>query len=364
MNQKELDFSWNELYPENPIYSQLHERALDYVRILDNSTRKNDTLSWYRKNLPDMLPKIKVLADWNFSIIGKYYWMLNRGARFSTETTNWLNEKVDRVHQRAEEQYIEQQRIDKLRSYNQKYSHDYLEKSSGQEFAMAMEETLLDGRYYKDPTIVWKMLVNSELKTSILKIVIINLQNFVNEYNDYSDEEISEMFQNRKEFETNRDLYIELLTVAEKYQDAFIIRRKNASVKKKAKKKRSGNAALKATYKVNYKKDDATLNLTSIDPILIVGATGLLVYNTKTRKIGLFFAADKTGLQVKGTTIQNFDAEKSQQKILRNPEVQLETFRKITMKRSELILRDNIKATSSKLTGRINADTILMSYWK
>ena len=116
----------------------------------------------------------------------------------------------------------------------------------------------------------------------------------------------------------------------------------------------------KLIAKLNYAKNDTTNKLVSINPVDIIGATELWVYNTKTRKLGKYVAEDMGGaLGVKGTAITGFNESKSVQKTLRKPEVQLKDF----LAAGKIELRkfmDNIKATEIKLTGRINLDTVLL----
>ena len=97
----------------------------------------------------------------------------------------------------------------------------------------------------------------------------------------------------------------------------------------------------------------------SISPTEIVGAGQLWVFNTKTRKIGVYHAQDAGGLTMKGTTIQSFDESKSIQKKLRKPEKDLLNI----LQSGKVALRNfmsNVRAKESKLTGRLNADTILL----
>jgi hypothetical protein len=132
---------------------------------------------------------------------------------------------------------------------------------------------------------------------------------------------------------------------------------------KKATKKaavRKPPAKEKLVKGLKYLKQDAGMKLVSINPVDIVGAEQLWVYNVKTRKIGKYVAEDQGGvLGVKGTTITGFDANKSVQKTLRKPEEQIKAF----LASNKVELRkflDNIKTTEIKLNGRINADTILL----
>jgi hypothetical protein len=105
------------------------------------------------------------------------------------------------------------------------------------------------------------------------------------------------------------------------------------------------------------------LNLKSVDTKQIIGATQLWVYNTKTRKLGVYHAEDAGGFQVKGTSLTNFSETKSIQKKLRKPEVSLPE----VLQAGKVTLRnylDGIRAVEGVLNGRLNADTILLRVMK
>jgi hypothetical protein len=111
--------------------------------------------------------------------------------------------------------------------------------------------------------------------------------------------------------------------------------------------------------KLKYMTKDASLNIASIDPQKIVGATQLWIFNVKYRKLGVYHTNSAKGFSVKGTTILNYDSEKSVCKMLRKPQKQLAEFNQ----QGKVGLRNflgNIKAKDSKLNGRINSDTILL----
>jgi hypothetical protein len=116
----------------------------------------------------------------------------------------------------------------------------------------------------------------------------------------------------------------------------------------------------KLVKSLKYLKQDTALKIVSINPVDIVGAEVLWVYNVKNRKIGRYVAEAMGGvLGVKGTTITGYDANKSTQKTLRKPEEQIKAF----LASTKIELRkyiENIKTTEIKLNGRINADTILL----
>lgn len=116
----------------------------------------------------------------------------------------------------------------------------------------------------------------------------------------------------------------------------------------------------KLVAKLKYQKANEQLKLVSINPVDIIGAQELWVYNTKSRKIGKYVAEDMGGaLSVKGTTIVGYNENNSVQKTLRKPAEQLAEFKSAGKVQLRKFL-DDIKAVDIKLNGRINEDVILL----
>ena len=115
----------------------------------------------------------------------------------------------------------------------------------------------------------------------------------------------------------------------------------------------------KLIAKLKFKKTDEPLKLVSINPIDIIGAGELWIFNIKTRKLGRYVATEFNTLNVKGTTIINFDEFKSIQKTIRKPEEKLKEF-KLANKVALRKFLDEINATDTKMNGRINEETILL----
>ena len=145
----------------------------------------------------------------------------------------------------------------------------------------------------------------------------------------------------------------------------FIIDSAKATRKPRKAKPKS---ATKVVEKLKYAKTDEKYKLASVDPTLIVGANELWVFNTKTRKLGKYVAAnidpkgmgrEGSGLSVKGTTIIGFDEAQSIQKTVRKPDEVLKEF-KAAGKVKLRTFMDNINSVDTKLNGRSNPDTILL----
>ena len=131
-----------------------------------------------------------------------------------------------------------------------------------------------------------------------------------------------------------------------------------AKINKKPRAKKAVPAE-KIVGKMKYAKTHEPLKLVSVNPVDIVGAKELWIYNTKTRKMGKYVAAEFSELSVKGTSITGFSESQSVQKTLRKPEDQLKEFKAAGKVALRKFLED-IKAVDIKLNGRINEDTILL----
>ena len=118
-------------------------------------------------------------------------------------------------------------------------------------------------------------------------------------------------------------------------------------------------SADKLVAKMKYCKSDEKYKVASINPADIIDAQELWVFNVKTRKIGKYVAEEHATLQVKGTTLQFFDAKQSVAKTLRKPEQQLAEFNKSGKVQLRKFL-SNIKGVETKLNGRFNADTVIL----
>ena len=115
----------------------------------------------------------------------------------------------------------------------------------------------------------------------------------------------------------------------------------------------------KLIAKLQFMKASEPLKLVSINPVDIIGAKELWVYNTKSRKLGRYVAEEFKELGIKGTTIIGFSETLSTMKTLRKPEDKLKEF-KATGKVGLRKFLDTINATEARMNGRINEEIVLL----
>lgn len=111
--------------------------------------------------------------------------------------------------------------------------------------------------------------------------------------------------------------------------------------------------------KLKYKKEDEQLKIKSVSPTEMVGASQVWIYNTRYKKLSVYRTESRDGIQVKGTSLQNYDPSMCEQKTLRKP---LEILKKV-IDGGKIQLRRLLTELSSKetaVTGRINEDCIIV----
>lgn len=111
--------------------------------------------------------------------------------------------------------------------------------------------------------------------------------------------------------------------------------------------------------KMIFCKEDETFKLKSIAPRDIIGALQLWVFNVKTKKLGVYHAEDAGGFSVKNSSLLNYSETKSIHKTIRKPNEVVPS----VLSGGKLVLKGilgKIATKESELSGRINADTILL----
>lgn len=110
---------------------------------------------------------------------------------------------------------------------------------------------------------------------------------------------------------------------------------------------------------LKYKSKDEELNIQSVSPLEIVGASQVWLYNTKTKKLSVYKTESSTGIQVKGTTLQNYEPELSSTKTLRKPAETLTALAKAGKVQLRKFI-DELSTKPQEVNGRINSDMLII----
>jgi hypothetical protein len=127
---------------------------------------------------------------------------------------------------------------------------------------------------------------------------------------------------------------------------------------------RKGQTPQKLVSKLKFMDRHEELKLESIDPVQILKATELWVYNVNRRKLGVYVADETQGsLYVKNSRILGYSETKSVCKTIRKPDVQLKQFMAAGKPASKKWFED-LKTTQSTLNGRITPEFLLLKVYK
>jgi hypothetical protein len=167
------------------------------------------------------------------------------------------------------------------------------------------------------------------------------------------DEQLKEAYRHytKKQLKERIEFFNKLIEDAERYG--------SVTKKTRAPRKPRPVSVEKKLKNLKYQKEDNTFKIASVNPEKIIGAQELWTFNTKYKTLTVFRAIDRGGLQVKGTSIINYDEKNSFTKRTgRKPE----EYVKRVLDGGKIVLRkimDELKS-DAPLAFRINENTILL----
>jgi hypothetical protein len=133
----------------------------------------------------------------------------------------------------------------------------------------------------------------------------------------------------------------------------------NVKKMRKPRKKRIITADKKVS-KVIYQKKDDNFKIVSLEPIRLLGAKEVWLFNTKYKYISVYRAQNDSGLDVKGTTLQNYDESRSFFKRTgRRPQQYLDSITAATKIRIGKAFEE-IPGEAQTVNGRINENTVIL----
>jgi len=353
---------------DDKVYSRNLENALYYVHYQMSNKDLAKEVSAYAKKLPAYKKTpFSALSDFDYKILGKYCFIMNRGGVLLKPIQDKINTLLESVAAKATALNKAKKDEAKQKEAAKKgiviSIQDRLrmkaENVCGEEFENRIDELTLDHKTFDlktfDPVGV---MAKHELKQGHLRYIVKFYQPLIAELEEYlknPDDDLKEGYK-----ELGKSGVKKLIKVYVAIIDAAGMIITKAKANKKPRQKKVVPDA-KVVEKLKFMKDDTILKLASVNPTEILGAKELWVYNTKYRKMGKYVAFDSTGLYVKGASITNI-AESSTQKTLRKPAEMVREFKGAKAKFDKAF--KSINAIETKLNGRLNEHCILLRVFK
>ena len=330
--------------------TQLTQALSWYAQNRDNKDATKYAVEYFKKKLKIPAPDALKSQVSTFGFICR---IVSLGGVLNASNATWFNETIQKLQEQTPVVKQTTAAVVSIQDHIRKKASECIGELEGQIDDLIISE-------FKSNVSPYATMTSMDTKGAHAKFIIEHFKTRRVEYDTVlttDDDDLKEGYSNFTKTQLKKLIA---------YCDQVIVdgmKLAGEAVKSRKPRKRKTKSAEQLIAKLNYAKDFAELKLVSVDPKTIIGASTLWVYNTKTRKLGVYHALDASGLNIKGSTIQNFAESKSVSKTLRKPAVTVNEVLKAGKVALRNILTD-IRAAETALTGRINADTILLKVSK
>lgn len=328
-------------------------QALNWYNYMCNTKDAREYLSEYLKvNSKDQeIKAIKRVPDvWIPTTAAWLCRIASRGAELDQKLTDYIEFKVKFASSKAEKQVTEKKET-KVVSIQ-----DRIKEKTDE--LLAEIESIVDNRENDPKFSLYEWLKGKEIPASYMPAIINRYRGWLEETLDAyegSDPDIKEGYRQFTKAQVSFDAYFFNMII----EDA----QRYADVTKKTRKPRKPRAVSveKKIKGLKFQKEDKEFKIASIDPEKIIGAQELWTFNTKYKTLTVLRAQDRGGLQVKGTSIINYNEETS---VTKRTGRKAEYFIDRVLKGGKIVLRKVMDeegiGNETNLAYRINENTILL----
>ena len=338
-------------------YRMSLSRALCYYNsTMENKERVKTVMNYLKKNNKPYYDVLSEAPDYEFLTLGSLLTIRNKGEYLSPEDDSKIQAKLEVLYEKYTKKFadkpeeddtpkapvisVEQRVIEAARKQSEEidYAIDAFFKNKKSDFSTKsfLSSNGISGAVAKRIGEYYKSTL-AELDEAIAG----------------KDEQLVEgySFLTKTELKRFRD-FIE--SIIEDCTNASLAAKANRAPRvKKAK------PPAKQVEKLKYLAEFPELGLKSVHPTKIIGAQQLWVYNTKNKKLGVYYATGSSGFSVKGSSLLGWDPEVSSQNGLRKP---ADVIPKV-LEGGKLALNkilSSLTTINTKMNGRLNAETILL----
>jgi hypothetical protein len=326
--------------------------ALNWYNYMCTNTEAKEYIIDYLKNLGRVNDAKKIKSVPDSLIPTTVAWvcrLLARGCKLPTETQDYINDRIKQTYKYIQEPKEEDSKPTvSIQDRMRERTHDILGEIEG----------MIDDYIYNNVEFsLYEWLQSNNIPAAYATSIICKFTPVLDELLEAYEgkcEQLKEGYRHLKKAEIKNlvTFYNTLIEDAERYCS-------NTKKVKKARKPRTVSVE-KKVKNLKYQKEDQTYKIASVSPERIIGAQELWTFNTRYKNITVFRAIDRGGLQIKGTSITNFDESSSITRSIGRKDPN-ELVKRI-LEGGKLVLRkvlDDLK-TEKPLAYRINENTILL----
>lgn len=342
---------------EEDIQRKMYETLRHYNYFYDYKDMAKSAVEWVKKNRSKTdLEHFNASETWQISqtLSGVCRMILN-GAKFNESCINWVNKKVDEVIAAGKTKKA----VKAATPVRTKSPMEAIKERSSDLIA-SIEEVLdnwIRGDIDKEYSL-YDVLTKDEYPANCAKAVAdyyAPLRDELVELTKKKTPDLVEAYSFMGVRKRGQFLkYVQaIIDDAERYVGA-----KKATRKPRAKKVKSSSQIVSG---IKYLKDSSAYKIASVDPSVLIDAKEVWLFNTKTRDLTVLRCDTK--FTIRGTSLYDFNPDKSERKKLRKPD----EFISATLKTTKAKIKKEFAALTTKpavANGRINQDTILYKAYK
>ena len=328
-----------------------YANALNWYNYMCNSSDAREYITTYLKNIgrPEDAKRLKAVSDtWIPNTVAWVCRLITRGYVLPVEPSGFIDGRIRETLDRATEV--------KEDTDTPKISIQDRMKEKSREIIGEIEE-MIDGHFENnDEFSLYNWLQTNNIPAAYASSIVSKFNPILIELIEAfkgTDDQLKEGYRRYKKSELEKLIYFYngICEDAERYA--------NVSKKVKATRKPRTVSVEKKIKNLKWQKEDATYKIASILPEKIIDSQELWTFNTKYKTLTVLRAQDRGGLQVKGTSITNFDPQNS---YTRGTGRKTEDTVRRVLDGGKIVLRkimDELK-TEKALAYRINENTILL----
>lgn len=281
--------------------------------------------------------------------------LTDRGVLLSDDHIEYIESNVSKCFSRVDKEAKEKK---ENKTENTTVRDKFNEKLSD---LLAEIEELVDNRNNLKDFSFYDWLKAKEVQPLYTNYIIKRYQGWLDELLDVyagNDKELKEAYSNFKKSEIENDIlfFNSIIEDCEKFKTVVKTTR--------APRKQKPISVEKKIKGLKYQKEDSNFKIASISPEKVIGAQELWTFNTKYKTLTVLRAIDNIGLQVKGTSIINYDENNS---FTKRTGRKAEYFVQRVLNGGKLVLRklmdEQSMGTNVNLAYRINENTILLKVY-
>lgn len=365
--------TWATVVKTHKHFKRSYEAALLYAHYeLSSIELKRETVKYLKTvdTVHPFLDRIKNMHENRFLTVGKYFYILNHSGDIPENIMEGLMPALEKVIVEEEARIIEKAKYEQLAALDEPTKpqamaptitiQDRLREKTREvagEVEGWIDEFFLSRKTVQPKTVIEfvNLFKGNDLKGPHARIMHDIFEKRSKEIElavEGKDKDLNEAYSNftKPELKKFSMFHKNLLGACVMLQEVAKVER--------APRKKKPVSEEKLVSKLKYKKDDSVLGIVSLNPVQIIGAKEIWVYNTKTRKLAQYKALDERGLSVKGAGLLNYSTD-SAEKTVRKPAETLAEFKKASKVKLRTFLKD-LSTVDVPANGKLNEHHVIL----